>query len=71
MSRSHEWSTIAEFAANGPTIHARDTVYTTYRAVSGDLQSGVLLKIRIDSRTTAICFRSMTERARVNGAGIT
>jgi hypothetical protein len=40
MSRSHEWSTMAEFAANGLTIQARDAAYITYRAFSGDLQSG-------------------------------
>jgi hypothetical protein len=27
MARSHELSTMAEFAANGPTIHARDAAY--------------------------------------------
>jgi hypothetical protein len=29
MSRSHAWSTMADFAANGSTIHSRDAAYIT------------------------------------------
>jgi hypothetical protein len=36
MARSHEWSTMANFTANGSTIHAWGAAYIAF---SGDLQS--------------------------------